>query len=321
MARVIVVGSINQDITVTVDRFPSPGETLSGSSLTYGLGGKGANQAAAAAHSGAETLFVGAVGTDLSGQRLRADLAAHGVDVTHVRDVDGPTGTALITVAASGENTIILDAGANRAVTIEPAKASLFPAPSDIVVLQAEVPSHTNTEVLAWAHSFGARVLLNLAPARDTDPAAMSHIDILVVNETEAGLTLGLPAPATPTEAIGVARALRGMGPRHVVVTLGAQGGRRGRRVPRWVTVPLSTSARPWTPRARATRAWVRWRQPWRSASPSSRPWRTACGREPRRSCRRELRPPTVRCRRSRATERRRIAPGVNGAAWASARP
>lgn len=225
MARVIVVGSINQDITVTVDRFPSPGETLSGSSLTYGLGGKGANQAAAAAHSGAETLFVGAVGTDLSGQRLRADLAAHGVDVTHVRDVDGPTGTALITVAASGENTIILDAGANRAVTIEPAKASLFPAPSDIVVLQAEVPSHTNTEVLAWAHSFGARVLLNLAPARDTDPAAMSHIDILVVNETEAGLTLGLPAPATPTEAIGVARALRGMGPRHVVVTLGAQGG------------------------------------------------------------------------------------------------
>lgn len=224
MARVIVVGSINQDITVTVDRFPSPGETLSGSSLTYGLGGKGANQAAAAAHSGAETLFVGAVGTDLSGQRLRADLAAHGVDVTHVRNVDGPTGTALITVAASGENTIILDAGANRAVTIEPAKASLFPAPSDIVVLQAEVPSHTNTEVLAWAHSFGARVLLNLAPARDTDPAAMSHIDILVVNETEAGLTLGLPAPATPTEAIGVARALRGTGPRHVVVTLGAQG-------------------------------------------------------------------------------------------------
>ena len=146
------------------------------------------------------------------------------MDVTHVREVDGSTGTALITVAASGENTIILDAGANRAVTIEPAKASLFPAPSDIVVLQAEVPSHTNTEVLAWAHSFGARVLLNLAPARDTDPAAMSHIDILVVNETEAGLTLGLPAPATPTEAIGVARALRGMGPRHVVVTLGAQG-------------------------------------------------------------------------------------------------
>ena len=224
MSRVIVVGSINQDVTVTVDRFPSPGETLSGTSLTYGLGGKGANQAAAAAHSGVPVFFVGAVGTDLSGQRLRADLASHGVDVTHLREVDGPSGTALITVASSGENTIILDAGANATVTVEPAKASLFPAPSDIVVLQAEIPPAANAAAIEWAHSFGARVLLNLAPARATDPATLSRVDILVVNETEAGLTLGLPAPATPTEAIGIARALRGMGPRHIVVTLGAQG-------------------------------------------------------------------------------------------------
>ena len=224
MARVIVVGSINQDITVTVDRFPSPGETLSGSSLTYGLGGKGANQAAAAAHSGVTTLFVGAVGSDPSGQRLRDELASHGVDVTHLRAVDGPSGTALITVAASGENTIILDAGANAAVTTEPAKASLIPASSDVVVLQAEVPAEANAAAIEWAHSHGARVLLNLAPARDTAPATLAQVDVLVVNETEAGLTLGLPAPATPTEAIGIARALRGMGPRHIVVTLGAQG-------------------------------------------------------------------------------------------------
>ena len=224
MARVIVVGSINQDVTVTVDRFPTPGETLSGSSLTYGLGGKGANQAAAAARSGIPTLFVGAVGTDLAGHSLRTHLAAHGVDVSHLREVDSPSGTALITVAASGENTIILDAGANRASSIAHAKASLFPAPSDIVVLQAEIPPAANAAAIEWAHSFGARVLLNLAPARATDPATLSRVDILVVNETEAGLTLGMPAPATPTEAIGVARALRGMGPRHVVVTLGAQG-------------------------------------------------------------------------------------------------
>ena len=124
MERVIVVGSINQDVTVTVDRFPHPGETLSGSSLTYSLGGKGANQAAAAAHSGVTVTFVGAVGSDPSGQRLRSDLASHGVDVTYLREVEGPSGTALITVAASGENTIILDAGANAAVTAEPAKAS-----------------------------------------------------------------------------------------------------------------------------------------------------------------------------------------------------
>ena len=224
MARVIVVGSINQDITVTVDRFPEPGETLSGSSLSYGLGGKGANQAAAAAHSGVPTAFIGAVGSDLAGHRARTDLESHGVDVTYLREVDGPTGTALITVAASGENTIILNAGANRAATIESAQASLFPSPSDIVVLQAEIPSSTNAAALEWAHSFGARVLLNLAPARETDPAALARVDVLVVNETEAGLILGLPAPATPTEALGAARALRGMGPRHVVVTLGAQG-------------------------------------------------------------------------------------------------
>ena len=146
------------------------------------------------------------------------------MDVSHLCEVDSPSGTALITVAASGENTIILDAGANRASSIAHAKASLFPAPSDIVVLQAEIPSAANAAAIEWAHSFGARVLLNLAPARATDPATLSRVDILVVNETEAGLTLGMPAPATPTEAIGVARALRGMGPRHVVVTLGAQG-------------------------------------------------------------------------------------------------
>ena len=164
------------------------------------------------------------MGTDLAGHSLRTHLAAHGVDVSHLREVDSPSGTALITVAASGENTIILDAGANRASSIAHAKASLFPAPSDIVVLQAEIPPAANAAAIEWAHSFGARILLNLAPARATDPATLSRVDILVVNETEAGLTLGMPAPATPTEAIGVARALRGMGPRHVVVTMGAQG-------------------------------------------------------------------------------------------------
>ena len=107
MARVIVIGSINHDVTVTVNRFPKPGETLSGSSLTYGLGGKGANQAAAAARSGVPTVFIGAVGTDLAGHRLRTDLAAHGVDTSYLREVDSPSGTALITVSANGENTII----------------------------------------------------------------------------------------------------------------------------------------------------------------------------------------------------------------------
>ena len=100
----------------------------------------------------------------------------------------------------------------------------MTPAPSDVVVLQAEIPEDANAAAARWARSFGAQVLLNLAPARPTDPDLLSSVDFLVVNETEAGLTLGMPAPATPTEAIGTARALRGLGPQHVVVTLGADG-------------------------------------------------------------------------------------------------
>ena len=124
MGRVIVVGSINQDITVTVDRFPHPGETLSGTSTTYRLGGKGANQAAAAAHGGATTLFVGRVGGDASGITLREGLRAHGVDISALRtDEEVTSGIAFITVSAAGENTIILDAGANGRVTGEQAAA------------------------------------------------------------------------------------------------------------------------------------------------------------------------------------------------------
>ena len=224
MARVIVVGSINQDITVTVDRFPHPGETLSGTSLTYGLGGKGANQAAAAAHCGVPVLFVGAIGSDPAGEHLARDLASHGVDLTFLERCAGPTGTALITVTSCGENTIILDAGANSRVTIESAQASLTPTPADIVVLQAEISEQANSDALQWAHSFDATVLLNLAPARPTTSSTMAHVDILVVNETEAALTVGTAVPTTGSQAIDVARALQELGPSRVMVTLGAQG-------------------------------------------------------------------------------------------------
>ena len=141
MGRVIVVGSVNQDITVTVDRFPQPGETLSGTSTTYRLGGKGANQAAAAAHGGATTLFVGRVGGDAAGITLREELHAHGVDVSALRtDEEVTTGIAFITVSAAGENTIILDAGANSRVTGEQAAAEVELTPDDVVVLQGEIP-------------------------------------------------------------------------------------------------------------------------------------------------------------------------------------
>ena len=180
MGRVIVVGSINQDITVTVDRFPQPGETLSGTSTTYRLGGKGANQAAAAAHGGATTLLVGRVGGDPAGITLREELRAHGVDVSALRtDEEITTGIAFITVSSAGENTIILDAGANGRVTGEQAAAAVELTADDVVVLQGEIPPTANETVIAWTHAAGARVVLNPAPVYPIPPQTLADVDVI----------------------------------------------------------------------------------------------------------------------------------------------
>ena len=225
MGRVIVVGSINQDITVTVERFAEPGETLSGSGVAYTLGGKGANQAAAAAHSGARTLFIGRVGADPAGRGLRDELASHGVDTTWLLEDPTPSGTALITVEApTGQNTIILDAGANGRVGAEQAREAVDLGRDDVVVLQGEIPPAANAALIPWAHRAGARVVLNLAPVYAIDPDALASVDVLVVNESEAGLVLGRPAPASSAEAVRAAEDLRALGIPEVLVTLGAAG-------------------------------------------------------------------------------------------------
>ena len=219
MGRVIVVGSINQDITVTVERFAEPGETLSGSGVAYTLGGKGANQAAAAAHSGARTLFIGRVGADPAGRGLRDELASHGVDTTWLLEDPTPSGTALITVEApTGQNTIILDAGANGRVGAEQAREAVDLGRDDVVVLQGEIPPAANAALIPWAHRAGARVVLNLAPVYAIDPDVLASVDVLVVNESEAGLVLGRPAPASSAEAV------RALGIPEVLVTLGGAG-------------------------------------------------------------------------------------------------
>ena len=223
MARVIVVGSINQDATVTVDRFPRPGETLHTRSLTYRLGGKGANQAAAAAHAGAVTAFVGRVGSDGSGPALREELAGHGVDVGGLLTDEGTTGTAFITVSAEGENTILIDAGANGRVGVDQAAAAA-PGEGDVVVLQGEIPPEVNTAVIALARKAGACLVLNMAPVYPIAPEDLAGVDVLVVNETEAGLVLGCEAPHGSEAALAAARALAGLGPRRVLITLGAVG-------------------------------------------------------------------------------------------------
>lgn len=222
-ARVVVIGSINQDVTVTVDRFPEPGETLYTRSLSYRLGGKGANQAAAAAHAGADVCFIGRVGSDAAGPALREELAGHGVDATGLLVDEGTTGSAFITVAASGENTILIDAGANGRVTAERVDAAALQA-GDVVVLQGEIPAAANAAAISAARAAGATTILNLAPVYDIAADDLAAVDILVVNETEAGLVLGRPSPRGATEALDAAARLAERGPRRVLITLGGAG-------------------------------------------------------------------------------------------------
>ncbi|HZK06533.1 MAG TPA: ribokinase [Actinomycetaceae bacterium] len=227
MARVTVVGSINQDITVTADRFPEPGETLLGTEVSYRLGGKGANQAAAAARAGADAAFVGITGDDSSGAAVRAELSSYGVDVSSIATSSAAaTGTAHITVNADGENTIIVVGGTNGIFAPgDLHHAAMRIAESDIIVLQCEIPVETNVVLMELCRELGVDVILNLAPAVDLPHEALAGVAVLAVNETEAALILGDEAPpATPDEALSVAARLRELGPSRVVITLGEQG-------------------------------------------------------------------------------------------------
>lgn len=221
---VVVVGSINRDITVLTDRFPEPGETLLGRSVTYGLGGKGANQAAAAARAGAEVAFLGAVGDDGPGQELRATLEEFGIDTALLNTAPGTsTGTAHITVNANGENHIIVVPGANATTTAQAvADARDRLGAARVLVCQGEVPSETVNAVVELGRATGADVVLNLAPVIPAGP--FDGLAVLVVNESEAGLMLDTAPPEGIDEALEAARLLRMRGIRRVVITLGSQG-------------------------------------------------------------------------------------------------
>lgn len=225
MSRVIVVGSVNQDVTVKVERHPLPGETLTGNGLSYRLGGKGANQAAAAAHAGVETAFVGAIGADNTGDALRDELAMHGVNVEHLATVDTTSGSAFITVAANGENAIVLDPGANGQVASGALDAITDLDSSDVVVLQGELPLEVNIRSIKIAAKVNARVVWNPAPAISLSDIDLTAVTVLVVNETEAGIALDVKGPEGIEAALEAAERLRALGPTAVLITLGEKGG------------------------------------------------------------------------------------------------
>jgi ribokinase len=222
--RLTVLGSLNMDISVTVPRLPGPGETILGSAVVIAPGGKGANQAAAAARLGAAVRMAGCTGDDEFGRTARSALVSGGVDVSGVRAVPGSaTGVALITVDPSGENVIVVAQGAND-LAGEAEVAVALSAGADMLVLSAEIPLATLQAALAGARSAGLTCLLNLAPA-PAEPATLlaGGVDWLVVNESEAAVVLGRPVTGLDGAA-RAARDLRALGARYAVVTAGAQG-------------------------------------------------------------------------------------------------
>jgi len=225
MADVIVLGSYNLDLVATVPRFPSPGETLHANGLLRGHGGKGSNQAVAAARAGAVTAFTGCVGADDAGRAAQALWHAEAIEALASAHPELPTGTALILVAPSGENEIVVVAGANEAVTdAEAARAATAARPGAVAVAQLETPETASLAFFTLARAQGATTLLNTAPARPALlPALLAATDILVANEGEAALLCAMP-PETPPRQLGprlAARAARG-----AVITCGADGAR-----------------------------------------------------------------------------------------------
>jgi ribokinase len=223
--RVIVAGSINMDVVVAAPRFPVPGETIAGIAVAFHPGGKGANQAVAAAKLGARTFLIGRVGRDAFGGQLRTFLGRQGVDIRHVQEVDGSTGTAVITTV-DARNTIIVVPGANAALEPADATAEII-QPGDILLGQFETPRTTTQQFFHYGKQAGATTILNPSPADHIDPALLDHTDIIVLNETELASLCGMALTETSadSEIIASAQSLRGRRKTQVIcVTLGPRG-------------------------------------------------------------------------------------------------
>lgn len=220
MAGVVVVGSANADLVVHVDRRPVGGETVTGSELTVTPGGKGSNQAIAAALLGADVAFLGCVGRDGYGDLLVSALAGAGADASGLGRVAAPTSVALITLTPDGENSIIVTAGANGQVTPDflAVREHLW-RDARLVVMQLEVPLETVSYLAGRCREHGVRFLLNAAPAAPLGADVLAACDPLVVNQTEAAFLLGGDVPDQE-----LVERLLGLGPASVVVTLGAAG-------------------------------------------------------------------------------------------------
>ena len=246
---VLVVGSLNVDVTSFSERLPRPGETVLGTAVSLVAGGKGANQALASARAGAPTWMVGRVGDDVFARVLLDALVADGVDVTHVSAVGAGTGMAHIRVDASGQNDIVVVPRANAELGTEQVDTALSTtgAALSVVLLQLEIPLAVVRYVARAARAVGLTVVLDPAPARRLDEAVWANVDVVTPNETEAEALTGVPV-RDRRSAQRAARWFLERGARHVVVTLGELGalwvGPTGSRsFPAYQVRPVDTTA------------------------------------------------------------------------------
>lgn len=242
-ASVVVLGSANMDLVVRQPRRVERGETIFGTSFRTGPGGKGLNQAVAAARAGAAVTFIGAVGADDFGARLREWLAGEGIDVSLLRTTESPSGIAQITVTDDGENAIVVVPGANSVDDLTVADREAI-ASAAFLVVQLERPESLVREALTHAHAHGVTTVLTPAPARTGIEDFVALADILVANEGEAALLSG--EPDAEAAAVALSRTAR-----TVVVTRGSRGAlvaARSRPASRHAPSPRSTRRAPATP-------------------------------------------------------------------------
>lgn len=223
--KVLVIGSLNTDLVVRVNRFPREGETLIGDSFQQFLGGKGANQAVSAARLGAQVSMVGRLGVDGFGDAQIAGLEADGIDTSGIlRDPEAPSGIASITVDSTGKNRIIIVPGANMRCGVEDVDAARDRiAEADILLLQLEIPVESVARAIQIAAEVGTPVILNPAPAQAVDPALLANVDYLTPNEVEAEQLTGISVKS-PVDAGRAAAQLLSYGVGGVVITLGERG-------------------------------------------------------------------------------------------------
>lgn len=224
-APIYVVGSSNTDMVVKVDKLPAPGETVIGGSFLMNPGGKGANQAVTASRLGGNVTFIAKIGNDIFGRQAMQQFQRERIDTKFIlTDKNHPSGVALISVDAKGENNIAVAPGANAHLGIDQIGQALQSVENDVIVLlQLEIPLDTVEYVIEQGHRKNLKVILNPAPANKLSDAVFKHIFVITPNETEAELLTGIRLTDLES-ARQAAEVLHGKGVKNVVITLGSKG-------------------------------------------------------------------------------------------------